>query len=376
MPTLSASLAGTEGGDDVGARDDADDGNGRPDRLAEPLDDEEDHEGLQAHEGQLPERVRGHEGAHIGALAHEPEDARAGGTRVPDDRRRALLAAHLAHEDDRGEHGRAGGEEEGQRCPHRQKQAAGDEGDPEAEPAHDALPALRPALVGGGHELGEERLVRRVVDVVADEEERDEGDDLGVAVRERKDHERRYQERHAQERVWDPAPEAALGAIGERADEKRQEEREGALGAYRDPDRPRRRRRLAEQERRVGRQDADPERQREGRQRESAEEPAEAWLGLHALPRDGPAHAANRPAAQGEHEDSDDHCTDENCPLHVHHSPSSATGRTWGQPASIGGVFRTPAALSSAPPDTPTRLGPSRAVADIQEGDTRDGRRS
>jgi hypothetical protein len=57
-------------------------------------------------------------------------------------------------------------------------------------------------------------------------------------VREREDDERRHEQRHAGQGVRDATPEARPRPVGKRADQQRKEEREGALGADRDPDRP------------------------------------------------------------------------------------------------------------------------------------------
>ena len=46
--------------------------------------------------------------------------------------------------------------------------------------------------------------------------------------------------------------------------------------------------------------------------------------GCTGLRREGPARAANRPTADGEEQDPDDHCADENCPLHAATLPFQA----------------------------------------------------
>ena len=273
MPTTSPEPPGAERGDHVGAGDDADHGGRRSDRLAQALDDEEDDERLQPHEGELPEGVGGHEGADVGALADEPQDAgrRRGASRGdrgparsrPPISRTSTTVARTAA---------AAARRNGSGVQTERRSPPATSATPRPRPAHDALPALRAALVGGGHELGEERLVRRVVDVVADEEERDERDRLA-----------RSRARRGGSRA------ARRGAARRRARTGMRRPRRVRVRSESEPIRSGRKSAkapsaptaipiapadevvLAEEERRVGREDADPEREREGRKRQRAE---------------------------------------------------------------------------------------------------------
>ena len=144
----------------------------------------------------------------------------------------ALVAAVLLHPPHDGAAGHrrdGGGEQERRRIPHAEQEAAADERDAECDSAQNVLDALRAPEHVLVEEVGVETPVRRLVDVVREEErhhdecrrpelwhERDERE--AEAHRESREHERAAPAHRRQERV-------APGA-----DDERHREREQPLG--------------------------------------------------------------------------------------------------------------------------------------------------
>jgi hypothetical protein len=218
--------------------------------------------------------------ANVRPLAQERADS--GPASRSDGVRGGRGSRNSADERDRRQHDRGPAEQERERRPGGEEKAAADERCAEAEAAHDALDPDRAPAVRRRYEVGEERLVGRVVDEVAYEEERDERHRGRVRVRERDQGERHDEDGRGEDGVRKPAPETRARAVRERADEHGEEEGEEALAADREADGGAGVRLLAQEDGRVRRQDAHREREAERRQRERPDEPADVPIS-HAV---------------------------------------------------------------------------------------------
>ena len=154
----------------VAGGDGREDRRGDGQRLVEPFDDVEHDERPHRGERPLPARHGEQEHPDVGQVQ---EDVAAHADVRADALVDAALAAVLSHpaHDGAARHRRDdGGEQEGRRVPHAEQEAAADEGDAEGDPAQDVLDALgtrEDALV---QKVGVEAPVRRLVDVVREEE--------------------------------------------------------------------------------------------------------------------------------------------------------------------------------------------------------------
>ena len=127
---------------DVSGRHDAEHRGGDVERLAEPIDDVEDDEGAHAGEGRLPRGVRDQEAAHVLLPADDAPGCR-------QDRPEALVAGrfHIVLVDEHDHRAACDqrdtrGEDERERLPDGEQEAAADERRAERDTAQDVLDAL------------------------------------------------------------------------------------------------------------------------------------------------------------------------------------------------------------------------------------------
>src|SRR5205807_1355473 len=128
----------------------------------------EDDEALQAAEAEFPQRVDGREGAQLAASQQQSpkRDGLVGQQRV----RAPIFESQERYERERGGDDREGGDREWKRPPDREEESAREQSDAEAGAAQDRLARLRAGVEAPGQQVGIERAIGRVIEVVADEE--------------------------------------------------------------------------------------------------------------------------------------------------------------------------------------------------------------
>ena len=247
-------------------------------RLAEPSGHVEDDERARRGERPLPGGVGDEKAAHLGLL---PQDAPAALEVRRDALEHAAVPAVLAHEHDRGAAGSGrdeGCEQKWSRVPDLEQPAAPHERGAEGDSAQHVLHALRAAVGRLRQQVRIQAAIRRLIDVVREEECED-------------DQRRRPEIRHErhQEKAEPDRPECGqhertsptkrcVERVAPRADHGREHECEHALGPEDESDQRTRGRELMEKRRQVGSRRRDGERQAEGTQPEGPEEAAPGLL--------------------------------------------------------------------------------------------------
>ena len=161
---------GDDGRDRIAGGDGREDRRRDRQRLVEALDDVEDDERPHGGERPLPARHGEQEHPHVGQVEEDVAahaDVRANALV---DAALAAVLSHPAHDGAAGDGRDDGGEQERRRVRHAEQEAAADEGDAEGDAAQDVLDALRAREDALVQEVRVQAAVRRLVDVVREEE--------------------------------------------------------------------------------------------------------------------------------------------------------------------------------------------------------------
>jgi hypothetical protein len=244
--------------------------------IADVDRDVEHDERARGGEGAFPGGVREQEHGHVTLRAQEAP----GGRQIAADAAEDTIAglARLVHEHDRGqaaERRRDDGDEERERLPHVEEEAAAYERAADREPAQHVLDALGPSELARGQQVRVEAAVRRLVDVVGEEEREDEERRRPEVRHEGDEREAEGDRADRDEHERAPAAERRMERVAPGADDERQRDREHALGGEDERDQARRAGELAENRRQVGRRRRDGEREPEGAE---AERPRQSAL--------------------------------------------------------------------------------------------------
>ena len=237
--------------DDVPAGDRREDRRRRRERLVEADRDIEHDERARACEGPLPRRVRDEECRDVPVLA---EDAPRLGDVRADAFEDASVAAVLGDEQDRHEaraRDHAGCDEERRRVPGVKEVPAPDQRTADRDPSENVLDALRTAEHALGQHVRVEPAIRRLVDVVGEEERAQHQRGRPEVRHERQQREGERHRAHRDEHERAAAAERRVERIAPRADHERERQGEDAFRRQDEPDERRRLRVLAEDRREV-----------------------------------------------------------------------------------------------------------------------------
>jgi hypothetical protein len=182
-----------------------------------------------------------------------------------------------------------GGCEERERLPEVEEEAAADERRADRHASQHVLRALRGAVARLGQHIGIQAAIRRLVDVVREEERED--DQRGRPERRHERHQAQAEgdrpDRHEHERA--AAAERRVERVAPGADHDRERQGEDALGGENERDQRGRVRELAEQRRQIGRHDRQRECEPEGAEPEDPDQAPPERLKLDQSLRQGPA---------------------------------------------------------------------------------------
>ena len=235
-PETVAQAAGDQGGDHVARGHCAEQRGGDRLRLVQPVQHVEDDERARRRERPFPRRVGEEKAAHFRFLTQDapaPLEVRAHALE------HAAVATVFTYEEDRRGAGRSRderGQHERRGMPDLQQEPSADESGAERDPSQHVLDPLRAAIRRGRQQVRIQAAVRRLVDVVREEEREDDQRRRPEVRHEREQQETEAERAERREHERAPTAERRVERVAPRADHRRQCEREHALRAENESD--------------------------------------------------------------------------------------------------------------------------------------------
>ena len=177
----------------------------------------------------------------------------------------------------------AGRDDEGQRLPEREQEAAAHEGASDRGSAEDVLNALRAAEHAGGQPVRVQPTVRRLVHVVRDEEHDEHEGHRPEAGHETHHGQADSHRDEGREHEGAAPAQARPRAVARGPDERRQHQRNRSLGREHEPDQRARGRELVQHRRQVGGHGRDRPRKAEGAEAEHPDQLPDGLVEAHLL---------------------------------------------------------------------------------------------